>query len=195
MALLNVLRMVIFIQTCYNWYYNSNNNASSRICRNFSEQLHFRRTYFFIVSTSSQQLVLQSNKLDKNVTFSEYLFLQSCYFFWIAFFKNCQFFSVEFFFQNNNSLEWNFFRADTFSEDKPVQNKDIYRGATFSKQVLLYSIKYFRTAAFSTKVPFKNSYYFRKATFWKQLMFQKSNIPQLTFSEEVLFKHSCTSYL
>ena len=52
---------------------------------------------------------------------------------------------------------------------------------------------FFNKANFSKKVPFKNSYFFRKATFWKLLIVQRSNIPQLTVSEEVLFK-SCISF-
>ena len=41
---------------------------------------------------------------------------------------------------------------------------------------------------------FKNSYFIRKGTLWKQIILQRSNIQQLTFSEEVLL-HSCSSYL
>ena len=45
---------------------------------------------------------------------------------------------------------------------------------------------FFSKADSSEKKPFKKSYFFREAAFRKQLLFQKSNITQLAFSEEVL---------
>ena len=44
---------------------------------------------------------------------------------------------------------------------------------------------FFNKPKSSKEVPFKNSYFFTKATFWKQLIFQKSNLQQLTFSEDL----------
>ena len=59
---------------------------------------------------------------------------------------------------------------------------------------LLFRSRYFYTvvATFSANkanspkgIHFKKSYFFRKSTTSNQLLFQKSKIPQLTFSEEV----------
>ena len=68
----------------------------------FSEQLHFRRIYFFTVGTSSEQLVLHSNQFNTTVTFVKQLFLQSCHFFGIATFSDLSLLLSSYFFQNTN---------------------------------------------------------------------------------------------
>ena len=52
----------------------------------------------------------------------------------------------------------------------------------------IFHNSYFLNKPNSSKaVPFMKSYFFRKAT-WKQLIFQKINIPQIPFPEEVLLE-------
>ena len=127
----------------------------------FSEQLHFRETYFFTVSTS-EQLVLQSNQFDKTVTFAEQLCFQRCYFFGTPTFSDLSLLLSSFFvfFQNTSLFKAQLLLSSyLFRIDNSLgqllgiilfRNKD--RRTTFSKQVLLYSTKFLRTATFSTKL-------------------------------------------
>ena len=112
-------------------------------------------------------------------------------------FQICKFFSVLSFFQNSN-----FFRVKLLPSSYLLtiarslgqllfQNKD--GGATFLKQAFLYSINFSRATTFSTKLILQKRYLLRKAGFLNQSIFQKSNIPELTFSEGVIL-HSCTSF-
>ena len=131
----------------------------------FSEQRHFRRIYFFTVSTSSDQLILHSNQFDTTVAFSEWLFLQSCYFFGTATFSGLPLFKIATF------LERNFYRAATSSigssslEQLLFWRSNLFR-VKISIEELRFSNRYFYTAsnfnkASSSKevVPLKNSFF------------------------------------
>ena len=127
----------------------------------FLEQLHFRKIYFFTISTSSVQLDFKSNYFGSRVTFFKQLFLKSCYFFGTAAFSDLPLLLSSSSTTGTSSTghltieNKQLFRAATFSKNKLVQNKVIYRRTTFLKQALLCSIKFLRIATFSTKLFFK----------------------------------------
>ena len=74
----------------------------------FSGQLHFWRNYF--------STLLQSNNFDTTVTFSEQLFLQSCYFSEKLPFSELSPLRCSHFFRIATVSEQNFYRAATFWE-------------------------------------------------------------------------------
>ena len=165
---------------------------------NFPGQLHFRRSYFFKVSISSERLLL-GKQFDTTVTFSEQLFLQSSYFF------------------RSKLLPSSCIRMCSSIGQLLFQNNYFFR-ATFSMQVFLHCIKFFRIsffnkAASSKKITFQNSYFFRKAILHSAYFYHKRHLfivanfslsyifvavhfseeLQHTFSQEVLF-HSYISF-
>ena len=56
-----------------------------------------------------------------------------------------------------------------FLVGKLVQNEDTNRRATLFEAVTFAQVQRF------------NNYFFNKDTFWKKLIFQKSNIPRITY--------------
>ena len=91
-----------------------------------SQQLHFRRIYFFTVNTSSEQLDIKSNQLDIKITFSKQLFLQSCYFFGTAPFSDLSVLLSSFFFSEQLR-----FQSETFTEHLTIENRQSLRTAIF----------------------------------------------------------------
>ena len=129
----------------------------------FSEQLHFRRTYFLTVSTSSDQLVVQSNQLDATVTSAAQLFLQNCFeLFWSGkFFQICDFFSAVIFFRNSN-----FFRA------KLLPSIYFLRIDRSLGQLLFRRTNLFRINI--EELLFRSRYFCTVSNFAEQLLFQQS---------------------
>ena len=126
----------------------------------FSKQLYFWRNYFFIL--------LQSNCFDTKVTFSEYLFLQRCYFF-----------GGSFFLRTVTSL-----RQSLFLEYLLFQSK------TSTKQPLLENRQFFRAGTF------RNADLFGGETGQNKDIFRRVTFSQHTFSKEILFhSYYCTSCL
>ena len=120
----------------------------------FLGQLHFTRIYFFIVNTSAEQLLLQSNQFDTTVLLLD----------------NTQFFRTA------NFSEQILLGRQIYSE------YDICRRVSFSKQTLLHNIKFFRITAFSTKSLPQKRHFFRAAIFPEVLStFKRSTTEQLFF--------------
>ena len=164
----------------------------------FSGQLHFQRVYFFTVSTSWDQPLLQSNYSPKqHLLFSEELLLQDNYSFGADTFLEqfIQFIFVNsYFFRRASFSEQNFYRAATSwermifcLEDELAPNKDIYREATFWEQVYFHGIAFCRTASFLTNLFLQKRYFFKRATFWKQLIFRNTYFRERFFSEQLLY--------
>ena len=162
---------------------------------NFSEQLHFRRTYFFTVRTQlvlhSKQLALQTNQFDTTVTFAVWPFLQSCYFFGAATFSDLSFLLSSYFFHNSNLFRAKLLPSSYFLRRGTSLGQLLFRRTNLFKikiEELLFRSRYFIQCQFfqnsyffnkvnsSKEVPFQKNHFFRKAIFWNQLILQKSRI-------------------
>ena len=154
----------------------------------FLGQLHFWRTYFFRVSTFSEQLVLQSNQFDTTATSAEQLFLQTCYFLGTTTFPKFQFLLRNYFFQNSNlcrskllpscyllrivsSLGQLLFRRASLLRIKISIEELFFETGTSIQHQIFQNGHPFKKASSSKDRHFIN--FFRKATFLKTPNFAK----------------------
>ena len=136
--------------------------------RFFQDSCIFAQATFFTVSTSSEHLFHQSNRLVHQLLFLEQLYLQTNYFFGAAsFLEQLPFLSISFQIRC-------FFKAQFFRE------------ATFSEGLLFRRTSYFFMACTSTQHQIlQNSYFFNKATFTIKVPFSVVN-----FSEKLILGSS-----
>ena len=143
---------------------------------NFPGQLHFRRSYFFKVSTSSEQL-LQGKQLDTTVTFSKQLFLQSSYFFRSKLLPSCCFSRM------HSSLGQLLFRSYFFHAGIFTPHQ-VFQNIFFSTKRLVQKRYLFRTDTFSEKQ------YSIVPIFIMRHLFIVGNFSRVTFSQQFIFQRS-----
>ena len=114
----------------------------------FRGEPHYRRDYFFAVSASSKHPLLQSNKVDKIVTFSEKIFLLNSYF-W-----------SKYIFRTVNSLLQIFFK-DSFSLRPKLlsMNYWLMTKTSVDKLILENSFLFAKKNWFRIKIPKENPFF------------------------------------
>ena len=151
-------------------------------------------------------LILQSNQFDTTIYFPNSYFFKAVLFSTAAF-SNLFTSSQEVFFQNSNYFRVKLIPSSYLlgidsSLGQPLFQRMIFR---IKIEELLFRSRYFYTvvATFSTnkanspkEIHFKKSYFFRKSTTSNQLLFQKSKIPQLRYSDTTTLSfHNYNSFL
>ena len=176
----------------------------------FSRQLYPGRSYFFRVTTLSQQLLFWSRYFVSaslfcwEASFSEQSLFRGSYFFRINTFLRAKPLPSSHFLRigsfTGSSLEQFLSGIATFLVEDLSRNriKNIYKSAAFSKQVLLRRINFFRRATFWEKasfsekqyfalppfsgmLPLYSSYFFKNVTFWSSYLFRRATSSQHFF--------------